>query len=77
MVNFCSVTAEIDWWVLGHPSNFQRVSSLGFVTQLLQPRRSTDINQTLHDVRSAISWDGALYMHFGGSCDSITEFCRV
>ena len=36
---------------LGHPNKFQRVLRFGFVTAAMQRRRSTEVNQTLHDVR--------------------------
>jgi len=46
MVNFRPLTAEIGSLVLGTPANFN-----GFrVASLLQRRRSTEVNQTLHDV---------------------------
>jgi len=52
---------------LGHPSKFQRVSRLGFVTAL------TTVNQTLHDV-----WPSPALVHytyiFVGACP-LTEFC--
>jgi len=50
MVNFSSLTAEVGWSSLGHPSKFQRVSCLGFVTAPTSLRRSLEANQTLHDV---------------------------
>jgi len=53
---------------LGHLSKFQWVSCLGFVTALLlHQHRSTDINQTLHDV-----WPSPVLVYyiyiFWGSC---------
>jgi len=49
---------------LEHPSKFQRVSRLGFVTACR--RRSTEVNQTLHDV-----WPSPGLVHYiflQGSC---------
>jgi len=71
MVNFCLVTAEIDWWVWGTPANFNEFRALA---SLLQRRRSTDVNQTARC--SAVSWAGTLYIHFGDSYP-VTEFCRM
>jgi len=57
---------------LGHPSYFQ---CFGVLASLLQRRRSTEANQTLHGV-----WLFPGLMHyiyiFGGSCP-VTEFCQV
>jgi len=47
MVIFGPLTAEIGWRVLGTPANFNRFPVLAL---LLQRRRSTEANQTLHDV---------------------------
>jgi len=48
------LTAETGWRVLGTPANFNGVRVLA---SLLQRRRSTEVNQTLHDVwPSAGSW---------------------
>jgi len=56
---------------LGHPSKFQRVSRLGFVTA------STSLSGSQPNFARclAVSWDGTLYT-FWGSCP-VTEFCQV
>ena len=46
MVNFGSLTAEIDWRVCGIPANFNRFR---FLASLLLLRPSPEVNQTLHD----------------------------
>jgi len=57
---------------LGHPSKFQRVSRLGFVTA------STSLNGSQPNVAQclAVCWAGTLYIHFGGPCP-LTEFCEL
>ena len=64
MVNFSAVTAEIDWWVWGTPTNF---NGFHVLASLLQRRGSTEVNQTLHDV-----WPSPAPVHyiyiFGSSC---------
>jgi len=57
---------------LGHPSKFQRVSRLGFVTAATsftggQPNFARCL---------AVSWAGTLSIHFRGFCP-LTEFCQV
>jgi len=48
MVNFGALAADIDWRVLGtHAANF---NGFRVLAALLQRRRSTEVNQTLHDV---------------------------
>jgi len=74
MVNFGPLTAEICWRVWGTPTNFN-----GFLVlaSLLHRRRSTEVNQTLHDV-----WPSPglvrykFYVHFWGCC-TLTEFCQL
>jgi len=63
MVNFGPVTAEICWRVWGP----QQIST-GFcvLASLLQRRRSTEANQTLHDV-----WQSPGLVHY------TTEICYV
>ena len=64
MVNFGPLAAEIGWRVrlasLGHPSKFQRVSLLGFVTA------ETSLNGSQPNFARclAVSWAGTLYIHF-------------
>jgi len=57
---------------LGTPANFNRFRILA---SLLQRRRSTEVNKTLHDV-----WPSPALVHyvyiFGGSC-TLTEFCQL
>ena len=57
---------------LGHPSQFQRVSHLGFVTA------ATSLNGGQPNFARclAVSWAGTLCMQFGGCCP-LTEFCQV
>jgi len=47
MVNFGPLGAEIDWRVSGTPANF---NGFRVLASLLQRHRSTEANQTLHDV---------------------------
>jgi len=47
MVNFGPLTAKICWRVWGTPAN---VNGFRVLASLLQRRRSTEVNQTLHDV---------------------------
>jgi len=57
---------------LGHPSKFQRVSRVGFVTA---PTCSTEVNQTLHDVWLSHGLVQYIYI-FAGSCP-LTEYYQV
>jgi len=57
---------------LGHPSKFQRVSRLGFVTAMT----SLNSGQPNFARCLAISSAGTLYIHFGGSCP-LMAFCQV
>jgi len=66
MVNFGPLMAEIGPVVWGTPANF---NGFRVLAALLQQRRSTEANQTLHGV-----WPSPAL--FGGSC-VITEFCQV
>jgi len=72
MVNFGPLTAEIGWRVWGTPANF---NGFRVLASLLHGRRSTDVNQTLYDVRPSPRLLRYIYI-FGGSC-SLTEFCQV
>ena len=49
---------------MGHPSKFQRLSRLGFVTAV------TSLNGSQPNFARclAVSWAGTLYIHFGGCC---------
>ena len=72
MVNFLPLTAEIVWRVWSTPVNFNRFRVLA---SLLHRHRSTEVNQTLHDV-----WPSPGLVHYvyilGGSCP-LMEFCQV
>jgi len=72
MVNVGPLTAEIGlpvWGTAAHFNGFRVLASL------LQRRRSSEVNQTLHDV-----WLSLGLLHyisiFGGTCP-LTEFCQV
>jgi len=72
MMNFSPLTTEIGWQVCGTAANF-----IGFrvLTSLLHRHRSTEINQTLHNV-----WPSPALVYyiciFGGSCP-LMEFCQL
>jgi len=72
MMNFGPVTAEIDWGAWGTPANF---NGFRVLASLLHWRRSTAVNQTLHDVWPSPGLVDYLYI-FGGSCP-VTEFLQV
>jgi len=56
----------------GHPSKFQRISCLGFLTA----PTSLSGGQLNFAWCLAISWAGTLYIHYGHSC-LLMEFCQV
>jgi len=58
--------------IFGHPSKFQRVSHLGFVTAAT----SRTAGQPNFAQCLAVSWAVTQYIHFWGSCP-LTEFCQV
>ena len=72
MVNFGLQAAEIVSLVWGAPSNF---NGFRVLASLLQRRRSTEANQTLHDVWPSPGLVRYIYI-FGISCP-LTEFCHV
>jgi len=72
MVNFGPGVAEIDLPVWGTPSN---CNGLRMLASLLQRRRSTEVNKTLHNAWLSFRLIHYIYI-FGGSC-SLTEFCKV
>jgi len=72
MVNFGLLAAEIGLPVWGTPANF---NGFRVLASLLHRCRSTEINQTLHDVWPSPGLVHSIYT-FGGSCP-ITEFCQV
>ena len=73
ILNFSLLTAEICWpCSLGHSSKFQRFTRLA---SLLQRRRSTEVDQSLHYVRPYPGPVYCIYI-FGSSCP-LTEFCHV
>jgi len=64
--------AEIDWRVWGTPATF---NGLRVLASLMQRRRSTEANQTLHDVWPSPGLVDYLYT-FGGCCP-VTVFCHL
>jgi len=72
MMNFGPLVAEIGLAVWGTPANF---NGFRILAALLQRRRSTEANQTLHDVWPSPGLVHYIYI-FGGSCP-VTEFCQV
>ena len=72
MANFGPLATEIVSLVWGAPTNF---NGFRVLASLLQRRRSTEANQTLHDV-----WPSPALLHciyiFGGCC-CVTEICQV
>jgi len=65
MVNFGPLMAEIDSGVWGTPANF---NGFRVLASLQHRRRSTDVNQTFHDVWPSPSLLHYTYIHFWGSC---------
>jgi len=63
--------AEIDWRIWDTPANFNGFCGLA---SLLQRRRSSEVNQTLHDVWLSPGLVHCIYI-FGGYCP-LTEFCQ-
>jgi len=72
MVNFSLLAAEIILLVWGTPANF---NGFRVLASLLQRRRSTEANQTFHNVWPLPGL--ADYMYTFGGCCSVTEFCQV
>ena len=72
MANFGPVMTDIGWRVWGTPANFKGFRVLA---SLLQRRRSTEVNQTLHDVWPSPGLVNYIYI-FEGTCE-LTEFCQV
>ena len=72
MVNFGPLAAEIGLPVWGTPANF---NGFRVLASLLQRRRSTEVNQTLHYVWPSPGLVRYIYT-FGISCP-LTEFCQV
>ena len=60
MVTFGPLTAEIGWRVWGTPANF---NGFRVLASLLHRCRSTEVNQTLHDVWPS---PGTICIHFRG-----------
>ena len=71
MVNFGLLAADIISLVWGTPANF---NGFRVLASLLQRRRSTEANQTLHNVWPLPGLVDYIYI-FGGCC-SVTEFAR-
>jgi len=72
MVNFSLLVAEIISLVWSTSANF---NGFHVFASLLQRRRSTEANQTLHNVWPLSGLVDYIYI-FGGCC-SVTEFCQV
>jgi len=72
VVNFGPRAAEIDWQVWGTPAYF---NGYRILASLVQRRRSTEVNQTLHDVWPSAGLVYCIYI-FGGSCP-LMIFCQV
>jgi len=72
IVIFDPLAAEIGSVVWGTPANF---NAFRILASLLHRRRSTEANQTLHDVWPSPGLVHDIYI-FGGSC-LVTEFCHV
>jgi len=72
MVNFGPLMAEIGWWVLGTPANFNEFCVLA---SLVHRCRWTEVNHTLHDVWPSRGLVHYVYI-FGGCCP-LMEFCQV
>jgi len=70
MVNFSLLAAEIGPVVWSTSANF---NGFRILASLLQRRRSTEANQTLHDVWPLPGLGDYIYI-FGG-CYPVTEFC--
>jgi len=71
MVDFGLLAAEIGPVVWGTPANF---NGFRVLASLLQRRRSTETNKTLHDVWPSPGLLHCIYI-FEGSC-RLTEFCH-
>jgi len=72
MVNFSPLAAEIVSLVCGTAANF---NGFRVLASLLLGRRSTEANQTLHDVWPSPELVQCVYI-FSSSCPA-TEFCQV
>ena len=73
MMNFGPLTAEICWRVWGTPTNFD---GFRILPSLLHRRRSTEVNQTLHDVWPSPGLGWYIMYTFWGLLP-LTEFCQV
>jgi len=71
-VNFDPLTAKTGFQVWGTPANF---NGFRVLASLPQRRRSTEVNQTLHDVLPSVGLIYYIYI-FEGSCPQ-EEFCQV
>jgi len=74
IVNFGPLTAEIGSGVWGILANF---NGFRVLASLLQRRCSTEVKQTLHDVRSSPWMVHCMYIFGGGGTCFLTEFCHV
>jgi len=72
ILNFSLLTAEICWQAWGTPANF---NGFRVLASLLQRRRSTEVDQSLHYVQPYPGLVYCIYI-FGSSCP-LMEFCHV
>jgi len=63
IMNFCPLTAEICWRVWGTSANF---NGFRVLASLLHPCRSTEVNQSLHDVWPSPGLAHHVYTFGGG-----------
>ena len=76
MVDFGRITVEIGWRVSGTPANFNGFRHFRVLPSLLQRRRSTEVNQTLHDVWSSSGLVHYLCkIHFASNSPSLAFSC--
>jgi len=71
-VNFGPLMAEMGWRVWGTPAN---INGFRILASLLHRRRSTEVNQTLHNVW--LSSRLVCYIYIFWRLCPLTEFCQV
>ena len=71
---YSPLAAEIGSVVWGTPANF---NGFRVLSSLLQRRRSTEANQTLHDVWQSPGLVGLHYIYTFSGVLALTEFCSV
>ena len=74
MVNFRPLTAEIHWRVWGTPANF---NGFRVLASLLQRRRSTEVNLTVHNVWPFPALVYYMYAFLAAPSWPLTEFCQL